>query len=272
MKPITMLALACLLSPLPATAKDNAANDHLNTILAGEHRSPEHRARDRYRHPLETLAFFEMTPGMTVVEIFPGGGWYTEILAPYVKGKGKLYAAGFDETSDNRFLSQSAKRFQAKLTADPDRYGEVSVTVLAPPTKTAIAPAGSADRVLTFRNVHNWMAAGTAETVFAAMFKALKPGGLLGLVEHRGAEGAEQDPRARSGYVSEAHVIELAEAAGFKLLATSEINANPKDRKDYEQGVWTLPPTLRLKDKDRAQYLTIGESDRMTLKFIKPQP
>jgi len=149
-------------------------------------------------------------------------------------------------------------------------YGKVKITVLAPPDKTAIAPAGSADMVLTFRNIHNWMAAGTADQVFAAMFAALKPGGVLGVVEHRGNPAVPQDPKAKSGYVNQDYAIRLAEKAGFKFVEGSEINANPRDTKDHPKGVWTLPPTFALEDEDRAKYLAIGESDRFTLKFVKP--
>jgi len=167
-------------------------------------------------------------------------------------------------------VSDNAQPFSDKLAAQPDVYGKVIVTELIPPTKTEIAPAGSADMVLTFRNVHNWMMRGVAEDVFKAMARALKPGGILGVVEHRGNQAVPQDPKATSGYVTEEYTIKLAEAAGFQLVGRSEINANPKDTKDYPQGVWTLPPTLRLGDVDRDKYLAIGASDGMTLKFVQP--
>lgn len=242
----------------------------LDPILAGEHRSAENRARDRYRHPKATLAWFGVEPDMTVVEIWPGGGWYTEILAPYLREQGKLYAAGFDANSDIPFYRINASRLKEKFAAAPDIYNRVIVTELMPPHKTRIAPLASADRVLTFRNVHNWMKGGYADAVFEAMYAALKPGGLLGVVEHRGDPDKPQDPEARSGYVTEAAVIEMAQAAGFEFIARSEVNANPADTRDHPEGVWTLPPSLRLKDLDRDKYLAIGESDRMTLKFRKP--
>lgn len=264
-----VLALA-LVSPA-AQGGDAATRMKLQQVIAGDHRSETNKARDVYRHPVETLDFFGLRDNMTVVEIAPGGGWYTEILAPFLKDNGKYYAAGFDPDSDQEFARKGAARFQAKLAEQPELYGHTVVTVLAPPHKTAIAPAGTADRVLTFRNVHNWMAAGTADEVFAAMYQALKPGGILGVVEHRGDPAVAQDPKAKSGYVNEAYVIALATKAGFKLAGRSEINANLKDTKDYPEGVWTLPPTLRLKDQDRERYLAIGESDRMTLKFVKPE-
>ncbi len=243
--------------------------DALRQILAGEHRSAAHRARDRY--PLQTLDFFDVRENMTVVEIWPGSaGWYTEILAPLLKEHGRLYAAHFAADSNIPFFRRSLEKFTEKIHGRPDIYGKLILTVLQPPERLAIAPPGSADRVLTFRNVHNWMKAGQAGTVFRSMFRALKPGGLLGVVEHRNAPGKKQAPRALSGYVSEDAVIALAKKAGFELLDRSEINANPADDRDHPEGVWTLPPTLRLGEKDRDRYLRIGESDRMTLKFIKP--
>ncbi|MBK8163545.1 MAG: class I SAM-dependent methyltransferase [Gammaproteobacteria bacterium] len=263
----THLAVALsLLCAAPAFAADTA----LESILTGEHRSEANKARDQYRHPIETLTFFGLRDDMTVVEVFPGGGWYTEILAPYLRDKGIYYAAGFDPDSSANFARRAAKSFKDKMDADPGLYGKVKTTVLAPPDKTAIAPPGSADMVLTFRNIHNWMAAGTADQIFAAMFSALKPGGVLGVVEHRGNPAVPQDPKAKSGYVNQEHAIRLAEKAGFKFVEGSEINANPRDTKDHPKGVWTLPPTFALEDEDRAKYLAIGESDRFTLKFVKP--
>lgn len=255
-----------LLTPLVQAG----TQEKLGQILAGDHRSADNKARDVYRHPLETLLWLGLREDMTVVEIFPGGGWYTEILAPFLRDKGKYYAAGYNAESHTRFFRQSAKQFDDKLASRPELYDKVTITVLEPPSHTQIAPKGSADMVLTFRNVHNWMAAGTDEAVFRAMFEALKPGGILGVVEHRGDPKKPQDPKAKSGYVTEAHVIELAERVGFKFAERSDVNANPKDTKDYPKGVWTLPPTLARGDDDRDSYLAIGESDRMTLKFLKP--
>jgi predicted methyltransferase len=241
----------------------------LETAAAGEHRSAENRARDVYRHPAETLAFFGLEPDLSVVEIWPGGGWYTEILAPYLREQGSYYAAGLDPESESEFAQRSVARFEEKLASDPELYDRTIVTALAPGLK--IAPDGSADLVLTFRNVHNWMSGDLDEVVFQAMFDALKPGGVLGVVEHRGDPTIEQDPKAENGYVRQDYAIALAEAIGFELVAASEINANPNDTKDYPDGVWTLPPTYRLEDLDREQYAAIGESDRMTLKFRKPE-
>ncbi len=242
----------------------------LEKIISGDHRSDANKARDIYRNPLATLAWLGVKEDMTIVEITPGAGWYAEILAPYVKDKGQYYGAGFDAESEVKYFRDSAAKFKKKLSSNVAVYGNAIVTELAPPHKTAIAPEGSADYVLTFRNVHNWMKGGYADDVFESMFKALKPGGYMGLVEHRGDESVPQDPEAKSGYVNQSYVIEMAKKAGFEFVASAEINANAKDTADHPKGVWTLPPRLALKDKDREKYLAIGESDRMTLMFRKP--
>ncbi len=244
----------------------------LTDILNADHRSTLHKARDQYRHPEATLDFFAVTNTMTVVEISPGSeGWYTEILAPFLRDKGKLYAAHFSSQSKVPFFRNSLKKFKQKIKPAPKVYDKLVLTELDPPQLLDIAPEGSADRVLTFRNVHNWQQAGQADAVFKAMFKALKSGGILGVVEHRGpADLVEKDTQAKSGYMTERAVIALAERAGFKLQEKSEINTNLKDTADHPQGVWTLPPSLKLKEVDQEKYLTIGESDRMTLKFVKP--
>jgi predicted methyltransferase len=242
----------------------------LDSILEGAHRSPENRARDEYRHPKETLLFFGLRPEMHVVEIWPDpSGWYTEIIAPLVRDKGKYYAAVLDAAPGNANQEKRVADFQRKLALRPDLYDRVEVVKL-PADGSDMVPPGTADMVVTFRNVHNWMARNHASQAFASMYKALKPGGTLGVVEHRGNPAKTQDPEAKSGYVNEQYAIDLIEAQGFKLVAKSEINANPADTKDYEQGVWTLPPVYRLGDKDREKYAAIGESDRFTLKFVKP--
>jgi predicted methyltransferase len=207
---------------------------------------------------------------MRVVEVWPAGGWYTEILGPYLRKSGKYYAAGWDPDAKAEFIQLGIKAFRDKLAARPDLYGGTEMTVLSFPDKTVIATPGSADMVLTFRNIHNWMGGGNAEKAFAAMYAALKPGGVLGVVEHRAKTDSPQDPKASSGYVREDYAIALAEKAGFVLEARSEINANPRDTKDYEKGVWTLPPTYGAGEKDKARYTAIGESDRFTLRFRKP--
>ncbi len=260
-------------SPLQADHHHNGDDKTaaaLKTVIAGSHRADADKARDAHRHPLETLTLFGIKDNMTVVEVWPGGGWYTDILAPLLKDKGTYYAATFDPAGEPEYRRTNVQKYKDKLAAKPDLFEKTKLTILASPAKVDIAPEGSADLVLTFRNVHNWMADGQAENVFKAMYKALKPGGVLGVVEHRANANAPQDPKAVSGYVREDYVIKLAQDAGFKLEGKSEVNANPKDTKDYPQGVWTLPPVLRLKEVDREKYVAIGESDRMTLKFVKP--
>jgi predicted methyltransferase len=266
----TTLIAAAAGAPIYAQAQ---ATDPLKAAIAADHRAVGNVARDGWRHPYETLSFFGIKPTDTVVELAPGpGGWYTEILAPYLREQGQLYAAGDDPASSSPYAQRGAARLKAKLDSMAV-YGKVKLTVFdAAAGKLDFAPAGSVDAVLTFRNVHNWMNEGTdkAQAVFKAAFTALKPGGTLGVVEHRLPASRTQDPKAGNGYVQEAVVIKFAEAAGFKLAARSEVNANPKDTADHENGVWALPPTYANKDKDRAKYQAIGESDRMTLKFIKP--
>ncbi len=243
----------------------------IDKAMVGAHRSEANKARDRYRHPKETLLFFGLRPDMTVVEITPGAGWYTEILAPVLKTNGTLYAAVFKITDRSpEFLRVMDRDYRAKLAANPEIYVAVKLSVLSPGSMQ-VAPPASADMVLTFRNVHNWAKAGTADDMFAAFFKALKPGGVLGVVDHRAKPGTAFQLQIDTGYLTEAYVIETAEKAGFRLDNKSEINANPLDTKDHPEGVWTLPPTLRLGEKDRDKYLAIGESDRMTLKFVKPR-
>ena len=253
----------------PALAQEAAADPALAVLVAGPQRSPGNTARDPYRHPLEDLRFFALKPTDTVVEILPGGaGYWTEILGPYLKASGRYVAANSPASDTSAEAVKGNAAFAAKIAADPADLGRVETAAFAPPAD--IVPPGTADAVLTFRNVHNWMADGTAPAVFAAFFRALKPGGILGLEEHRGKPDVPQDPLAKSGYVRQDAVIGLAEQAGFKLAATSEANSNPRDTKDYPDGVWTLPPTYRLKDQDRARYTAIGESDRMLLRFVKP--
>lgn len=266
-----IMLLALLLASGFLSTQTEAKSNYLHQAIVGKQRSVEHKHRDKYRHPQQTLDFFNIKRNMTVVEVWPGEGWYTEILAPYLKGHGKLYVAHFSADADEPYFKKRLHEFVKKIKRQPKVYGKTELTVLQPPNYLQIAPDGSADRVLTFRNVHNWMRNDQAATVFNAMYKALKPGGILGVVEHRNSALNPQDTKATSGYVSEDYVIALARNAGFEFLEKSEINANSKDTKDYPEGVWTLPPALRLKDKDRKKYLTIGESDRMTIKFIKPR-
>ena len=247
-----------------------ATSASLDTILADAHRSDASRARDPSRHPKETLLFFGLRPEMSVVEIWPDpAGWYTEVIAPLVREKGKYYGAVLDAAPGVASQEQRVSDFKTKLTASPALYDKVAVVPFYTDGRDMVPP-GSVDMVLTFRNIHNWMARDSASQAFAAMYRALKPGGVLGVEEHRGNPARPQDPQAKAGYVNEQYAIELIEAQGFRLVAKSELNANPKDPKDYEQGVWVLPPTYRLGDKDREKYTAIGESDRFTLKFVKP--
>jgi predicted methyltransferase len=255
-------------APVPkAETRDEATAAAIELALAGAHRRPENRARDASRHPLETLLFFGIKPDMTVVEVWPGtGGWYTEVLAPLLAERGKLYTAMTPPRPDNAYVTASLKSFTDKLAGRADVYGRVEVTSLGP-GHFAIAPPGSADLVVAFNNLHSWMNLGFANEAIAEMHRALKPGGILGVVGHRGDPAKPQDPRAANGYVNEEYAIGLIEAAGFELVARSPVNDNPKDTKDYPQGVWTLPPDYRLGKRDREKYEAIGESDRFTLKF-----
>ncbi|MFT6681821.1 MAG: putative methyltransferase [Haliea salexigens] len=264
MKYVLALLLAVALAPAHAALDWESA-------LNGEQRSAENKARDSSRHPRETLEFFGLKEGMTVVELSPGGGWYTEVLAPLVARDGQLYAAHFGmNISSNGYFRNALGGFLQKLAANNDLYGAVTVTQLAPPAETSVAPAGSADLVVAFRNIHSWMRMDSLDATLAAAFTALKPGGALGIVQHRAPSGDDLSAMAKSGYVTEAHVIAAAEKAGFKLDARSEINANPRDTADHAAGVWALPPALRGAEEDRAKYEAIGESDRMTLRFVKP--
>jgi predicted methyltransferase len=267
----TLVLLLAALTAASVVAADAAA-DPLAAAIASPARTPKFVTRDVYRHPLETLRFFGLRPGQTVVEIWPGRGWYMEILAPYLHDGGKYYAAieAPDVAGAPKEAKENADFLRKRIADDQARFGKVIVTELHPPQLTEVCPPGTADVVLTFRNVHNWMDAGVEQAQFDAFFKALKPGGVLGVVEHRAKPGASREEMSKSGYVDEAYVKKLAATAGFHFDAESPINDNPKDTKDYPEGVWTLPPTLALGDKDRAKYLAIGESDRMTLRFVKP--
>jgi predicted methyltransferase len=261
-------AAAGLLLTSCATQR-SADTTALDRLLAASHRTAENRARDRQRHPSETLSFFGIRENMTVVEVWPGGGWYTELLAPYLRERGRLYAAHLDPAA-SEYARKTVDAFRAKLASRPDVYDKVIVTTLAaPPAANAIAPPASADMIVTFRNLHNWMMFGWQREAFAAMHAALKPGGTLGVVEHRADPDQPQDPKAASGYVSERYAIELIESVGFELVAASQVNANPQDTRDYEKGVWTLPPTFAAGAANRDRYAAIGESDRFTLKFVK---
>lgn len=254
-------------------ASADCITDSLQKYATGDHRAEGNAARNDARNPVETLKFFGITPSMTVVEISPGGGgWYTEILAPFLRDSGTLYLGSFEANPDSEYTTRNMKRLGDKLAARPDVYDQVKVRVFNPGGTMDAAPAGSADLVLTFRNTHGWARSGNAEAAFANMFTYLKPGGILGFVQHRGNEG--ETYTGDTGYLNESAMIAMAEKAGFVLLDKSEINANPKDvDKNYPSGVWSLPPVLRLDDDNKHmedKMKSIGESDRMTLKFMRP--
>jgi len=263
------IASAVLLGACAANTSRQTTAAALTAILATDHRSQENRARDLYRHPKETLLFFGLRPEMSVLEVWPEPGWYTEVIAPLVRDKGKYYAAVIAADPESKYITQRLEKYRQALAAHPELYDRVAVVTFPADGGDAVPPA-SVDMVVTFRNIHNWMGRDMAAQAFATMYRALKPGGVLGVVEHRGNPAVAQDPKAKSGYVNEDYAIRLIEAQGFRLVAKSQVNANPKDTKDYEQGVWTLPPTYRLGEKDRDKYAAIGESDRFTLRFVKP--
>jgi len=261
-----LLAIALLASCKPAQMQGDSSLPH--GLLAAPHRSPTNVARDPFRHPSGTLSFFGIREDSVVVEILPGSaGYYMEILAPFLKDQGLYIAAGRDATAAPQYLADHQKLL-ARLNAEPKLYGKVKVTQFNAGLHD-IAPPGSADFVLTFRNLHNWVERNEAEGALSAIHKALKPGGVLGVVDHRGRTDMTQEAQMKSGYVRQDYAVALIEKAGFKLAGASEVNANTRDTKDHPAGVWTLPPTYRLKDQDRAKYQAIGESDRVTLKFVK---
>ena len=262
-------------SPAAASADapppDPGTDAKLRAAIASTDRPTEETARDKWRHPLETLEFFGVREDMTVLELWPGGGWYTSILAPVVADKGKLVVTNMDANGPpDDHATQMAKQYAARLASKPTAFGKVEVRVIHPAEELTFGSDGSVDAVLTFRNFHNWIRDGIAGKVLSSAFRVLKPGGVFGVEEHRAKVGDDPIKAGDTGYVPEAFVIELAQKAGFRLEGRSEINANPKDTKDWPKGVWTLPPVLRLGEQDRAKYEAVGESDRMTLRFRKP--
>ncbi|WP_404336778.1 class I SAM-dependent methyltransferase [Sphingomonas sp. MMS12-HWE2-04] len=269
-QPLPVLAVLSIAVASVAAGEPQTQRHAIQEAVSASTRSPASVARDSYRHPVETLSFFGVKPGQTVVEIWPGGGWYTQILAPLVRGHGTLYAAALWPGE-----LDAIKALQAK---DAGTYGAIKLAAFPAEAGQPKVPDGSADAVLTFRNIHNWRMGERAEgegpdyapAAFAQMFAMLKPGGILGIEEHRLPENASAEREKTSGYLKVSTVRRLAEAAGFKFVAASEVNANPRDTAGWPKGVWTLPPSYALKDVDRAKYAAIGESDRMTLKFRKP--
>ncbi len=248
------------------------ADDSLQRSIDSPQRAESNRHRDMFRHPSATLMFFGITADMRVAEIWPGRGWYTEILAPWLKhGKGQLIAAGFPADTQSAYRQTLREEYNTWLKASPELYDEVLVTEFGPETDWQFAEPNSVDAVLTFRNVHNWVQGDFADQAFTAIFNVLKSGGILGVTDHRAKPGTPLAVMKKSGYLTEEYVISMAEKAGFVLEEKSEINANPADTADHPNGVWTLPPNLRVdNEKDKAKYQAIGESDRMTLRFRKP--
>jgi predicted methyltransferase len=253
-----LLLILLTLTITPLTAHD------LKGAVASEDRTPKNTLRDSSRNPIETLSFFGIESDMVVIELSPGGGWYTEILANYIHYPGTLIAAHWSKDSEIAYYRRGRANFEKKMSNNP-MYGRVEIVDLY----SELAEENSVDAVLTFRNLHNWLGP-NLDNIFSNTFKSLKPGGVFGIVEHRAKPGTSMEMMKKSGYVTEAHAIKIAKKHGFELAAKSEINANPKDTADHPKGVWTLPPNYRLKDKDRKKYSDIGESDRMTLLFRKP--
>lgn len=278
-RPVLLAACLGLLTPAlaasaqnaPAPAAQTAPGAALDAALAGDWRAPADVLRDRYRHPGQTLAFFGVQPDETVIEITPGGGWYADILAPYLRARGHYVAAVWDDAIAGQpgYRYALNKSLREKFVARPDVYGQPEVRSFDA-SAPQFGPPESADTVLTFRNAHNWVADGNAEAYFKAFFDVLKPGGTLGVVDHRARPDTDLETMKKSGYLTEALIIELATRAGFVLAEKSEINANPADSKDHPNGVWTLPPTNTHDAADDAKYKAIGESDRMTLRFVRP--
>ncbi|PCJ46902.1 MAG: methyltransferase [Gammaproteobacteria bacterium] len=260
------LVIAALMS-LFHSANLFAGESSIDKAINGSHREMASK-RDMYRHPKQTLEFFQVDETQTIIEVSPGGGWYTEILAPLVKDKGTFYAAHHNPDSESAYRQKSLKKFTAKLAANPELYSNVKMAIFSGAKDIQLGEPGTADRVLTFRNLHNWVGAKDEGliTIFKAFHTVLKKGGKLGLTDHR---LPEDRTTGVSGYVKQSYAIKMAEAAGFTLEASSDINANAKDTVDYAKGVWTLPPTYALKDVDKEKYKAIGESNRMTLLFVK---
>ncbi|WP_394241997.1 class I SAM-dependent methyltransferase [Halopseudomonas laoshanensis] len=277
---IACLATACAAHAQVAPDSETAPpvleyeeQEVIRQAVASSSRTISSIMRDAHRNPAQTLSFFALAPDQTVVEIWPGAGWYTEILAPLLREDGKLIAAHFDPEGGPDYFAKSRSDYERKLQNRANVYDRVEMATLNYDPEQPIAAANSADRVVTFRNVHNWLADGMDETkvVFAKMYAVLKPGGMLGLVEHRARPGTSLEEMVKTGYVDEPLIVDLAVEAGFELVSRSPVNQNPQDLADHPHGVWSLPPTLRGGTEDRARYMGIGESDRMTLLFVKPE-
>jgi predicted methyltransferase len=265
-----LLAAAALVAGCVTTSGRETTASALDGVLAGSQRTPADHARDQYRHPKETLLFFGIRPQTRVLEPWPESGWYTKIIAPLVRAHGQYIAGLIAPDPQSRFIQARLASYRRLLASRPDLYGRVKA-VTFPLNGADVLPPGSVDMVLSFRDLHEWMALGDARQALATIYRALAPGGVFGVVDNRGDPALPQDPRAKKGYVRQDYAIRLIEAAGFRLVAASEVNANARDTKNYPCGVWALPPDYRLGNIDRAKYEAIGESDRFTLKFVKPE-
>ncbi len=274
---LVVLIASCATPVASIDPVEVATRAKLTELANSTERSAKNIARNQYRHPVETLMFFGLRDDMTVVEVSPGSGaWYTEILGPMMRDTGTLYAGSYNPDSDNEYVQKSFIKYNEKMIAKPDLYDQIKQTVFAVPARMELAPNEAADMVLTFRSFHGWLRRGNEEAAMDAMYDALKPGGILGLVQHRMDEDTVDEKPGTRGYIKTSVIVAAAEAAGFELVASSEINANPLDTKDHPNGVWTLPPAMDHKDlnlsaEQVAAYVAIGESDRMTLKFVKPE-
>jgi predicted methyltransferase len=265
------LAGALVLASAQVFAQDSYP-ERVSAASVGEHRSAANRERNEYRHPTQTLSFFGFEEGMTVLEIWPGGGWYTEILAPAIRGHGQFVIANWDQDVEGQpdYRYSLPAQLQSKFEANPEIYDQVAVVAYSPPESASLGDAASYDLILTFRNVHGWIGDGIADAVFAEFARVLKPGGVLGVVQHQAPEGSDPAESAAMGYVPVSAVKALAEGAGLVFEGSSPVNNNPLDTADHPEGVWTLPPGFALGEQDRDAYMAIGESNRMTLKFVKP--
>ena len=270
-KVVVSLLLAIMLTGCQEPNDSAPIDERLTAVINGEHRQAANHARDQYRHPQETLSFFGVTSDMTIIEVWPGAGWYTEILAPWIKqGGGTFIAAGFSPDAQPEYRQKIQLRYEALLAKQPDLYDQVVYAGLGEEVHCDVTEAGSVDAVLTFRNAHNWVKGGHEKDMFKTFYRLLRPGGVLGITDHRALPGTDLAIMKKSGYLTQDLVISLAKEAGFVLEESSEINANALDDTDHPKGVWSLPPMLRSEDEGRAEYIAIGESDRMTLRFRKP--
>lgn len=266
---ITILIILSL--PIMANATEQKIKTYIENTVASKDRNIINKTRDKYRHPIDTLVFFGIKPNSKVVEILPGKGWYTEVLLPLLNNNGKLTVASFGADNKNEYLRKTHLNYVNKLNTDLKKYDNINIIKFNANGKYLEEIANnSQDHVLTFRNTHNWIKHGVVKEIYNSFYRVLKKGGILGVVQHRATQEALVNEAAKKGYVPEAYLIELLEDIGFELVEKSEINANPKDNKNYPNGVWSLPPTLKGGKTDQDKYLKIGESDRMTLRFIKP--